>query len=78
MEDQYLHCFGNLCLVSRSANSRYSNFMPDSKKNELHKNNERLKQLIMFESFENDKWEEEQILKHQKEMQSLLEFYKNN
>jgi hypothetical protein len=78
MADQFLHCFGNLCLVSRSANSRYSNFMPNSKKNELHKNNESLKQLIMFESFENDKWEVEQIQKHQLEIQTLIEHYLNN
>lgn len=77
MADKYLHCFGNLCLVSRSANSRYSNFMPDSKKKELHKSNESLKQLIMFESFENGKWESLQILRHTKEIQSLIEFYKN-
>lgn len=75
--DKFLHSFGNLCLVSRSANSRYSNFMPDSKRKELHKNNESLKQLIMFQSFENDKWGEDQIQSHQEEMIKLLEKHYN-
>jgi hypothetical protein len=34
--------------------------------------NSSLKRIIMFESFENDKWEAEQIIKHEKEINVLI------
>ena len=64
-----LNCFGNLCLISRSANSRYSNFMPLTKRNEKQKSIESLKQGIMFWY---DSWNEVQIQRHDTEMKELI------
>lgn len=73
-----LNGIGNLCLISTSQNSAGNKENPSDKKKRFQQDNSSLKRLIMFESFENDKWGEVEIKKHQKEIQSLLEFYLNN
>ncbi len=80
-----LDSFGNLCLVSRSSNSFFGKNMPIQKKNDCkNKNkNESLKQLIMFESFnenaKNDmeKWNKKEIEAHHEEMTNLINTYMN-
>jgi hypothetical protein len=73
IEPEYLNSVGNLCLISSSQNSQGNKDMPVAKKKLFEKDNSSLKRLIMFESFENDRWEVEQIQKHQEEIISLLQ-----
>ena len=65
-----LNNFGNLCLISRSKNSKLSNYSPDAKKEHyLNKDIDSVKQAIMM-SYNN--WGEEEIKKHGKEIKKLL------
>lgn len=65
-----LNNFGNLCLISRSKNSKLSNYSPDAKKEHyLNKDIDSVKQAIMM-SYNN--WGKEEIEKHGKEMKKLL------
>lgn len=66
---------GNLCLISTSQNSAGNKENPTDKKKMFLNDNSSLKRLIMFESFENDKWEAEQIKKHEEEIQDLINNY---
>ena len=64
--------FGNLCLISSSTNSRFSNLGFVGKKEHLNgtKQIESLKQVIIFSY---DKWGDEEILEHEIEMFKILE-----
>ncbi len=64
---------GNLCLISTSQNSAGNKENPTDKKKMFQYDNSSLKRLIMFETFENDKWEAEQIKKHEDEILELIE-----
>ena len=65
-----LNNFGNLCLISRSKNSKLSNYSPDAKKEHYINNDiDSIKQAIMM-SYNN--WRKEEIEKHGKEMKKLL------
>lgn len=66
------NCIGNLCLISTSQNSAGNKENPSDKKKLFQHDNSSLKRLIMFESFENDKWEAEQIKKHELEIIELI------
>jgi len=66
--------FGNLCLISRNSNSKYSNanfygkqdyFLEDLRNNRV----ESLKQALIFR---NDKWKDEEILEHGSDMVNIL------
>ncbi|AWG21654.1 hypothetical protein FFWV33_08950 [Flavobacterium faecale] len=73
-----LNGIGNLCLISASQNSAGNKENPsDKKKRFIHPkpDNSSLKRLIMFESYENDKWETEQINKHKTEIDILIDNY---
>jgi len=78
IDESSLNSFGNLCLISRSSNSRYSNLEPTAKR-EHSKNgnlNESLKQAIMFQALEDDKnWNTEQIKEHEKEIKELIDYF---
>jgi uncharacterized protein with ParB-like and HNH nuclease domain len=67
-----LNHFGNLCLISRSKNSKLNNYMPTAKKEHYTNNpvSESLKQRIMMEVKE--KWEETAISEHGEEMIEVL------
>lgn len=67
-----LNSIGNLCLISTSQNSQGNKENPLDKKKRYQNDNSSLKRLIMFETFENDKWEAKQIEIHEKEIQTLL------
>jgi uncharacterized protein with ParB-like and HNH nuclease domain len=71
IESEVFNGIGNLCLISVSQNSKGNKENPSDKK-KLFQDNSSLKRLIMFESFEYDKWEEEQIKKHKDEIINLL------
>lgn len=77
IEDESLNSLGNLCLISRSANSKYSNLEAIAKK-EHSKNkrlNESLKQAVMFETFSGNEWGVTEIKEHETEIRSLIEYY---
>ena len=76
--EKILHCFGNLCLISSSENSSANKEHPEYKKESFY-NNTSLKRLMMFETFsgtDHMKWNTEEIEEHQKEMNILLDFYR--
>lgn len=66
--------FGNLCLISRSDNSRLSNFLPAAKKEHYRHTNaaESLKQLVMMSYSEWGPEAPQQIAAHQQQMIELL------
>jgi len=66
---------GNLCLISASQNSKGNKENPIDKKKLFQDDNSSLKRLIMFESFENNIWNEKQIVDHQKEIEELIKYY---
>lgn len=72
IDEKVYNGIGNLCLISTSQNSAGNKENPTDKKKMFQHDNSSLKRLIMFESFENDKWEEEQIKKHEEEIQELI------
>ncbi len=70
LEETILNCFGNLCLVTNSENSRLSNFTPKAKKDfYLKQQNQSIKQRIMMSSKE---WNEVNIKEHQNRMIDIL------
>lgn len=73
-----LNGIGNLCLISTSQNSSGNKENPSDKKKRFlnpKPDNSSLKRLIMFESFENDRWEADQICKHKDEIINLINNY---
>jgi hypothetical protein len=70
LEESTLNCFGNLCLVTNSENSRLSNFTPEMKKGFYSKQpNQSIKQKIMMKE---DVWNKDAIETHQRAMENLL------
>lgn len=69
-----LNCFGNLCLISHSNNSRLSNHMPKAKKDYFvqAKTKDSIKQMIMMSEEDYPNWEADQIFEHHLEMIQLL------
>lgn len=72
IDEEVYHGIGNLCLISTSQNSAGNKENPIDKKKMFLHDNSSLKRLIMFESYENDKWETEQINKHKTEILLLI------
>jgi len=69
--------FGNLCIISRSVNSKFSNLLPASKMNSFEKMVKKgsLKLRIMGEIISkstNQEWIEKKCREHEKEMLKLL------
>lgn len=69
--------FGNLCIISRSVNSKFSNLSPESKMKSYKKMVQRgsLKLRIMGDIIEggsSEKWRRSECAKHEKEMIRLL------
>jgi len=75
MNENIYNGIGNLCLISASQNSKGNKENPIDKKKLFQDDNSSLKRLIMFESFENNTWNEKQIVDHQKEIEELIKFY---
>ena len=78
IEHKYLHSFGNLCLVSNSMNSKFSNSLPAAKYSNFGTDREvlgtySLKLQNMMQSMsDHDKWDEEKIKFEADEAKSLL------
>ncbi|MCM0666397.1 DUF262 domain-containing protein [Flavobacterium tyrosinilyticum] len=66
-----LNCFGNLCLISHSKNSRLSNFSPSNKKEFYLKNIDSIKQYVMMDDSIKE-WNEKAITQHNSDMIDLL------
>ncbi len=75
IDEEVYNGIGNLCLISTSQNSKGNKENPSDKKKMFLNDNTSLKRLIMFESFENDKWEKDQISNHQSDIESLIKYY---
>ena len=73
LDEEVLHSFGNLCLVSHSKNSRLSNLMPTAKR-EFYMQGEpdSLKQHRMMNDPRWSDWGVEAIREHEREMLQLL------
>ncbi|SIT95596.1 Protein of unknown function [Epilithonimonas bovis DSM 19482] len=79
-KEKILNCFGNLCLISNSENSSAGKDHPEYKKNTYGENNVSLKRLVMLQTFSGEKgntWNSNEILQHQKEMEAILNYFKN-
>ncbi|WP_458735566.1 DUF262 domain-containing protein [Zobellella taiwanensis] len=78
VEEDSLHAFGNLCLISHSKNSRLSNFQPNQKKEHFEASLARneidsLKLLAMLRLMQqNSRWQEAEIAEHQSQMLEVL------
>lgn len=75
IDEEVYNGIGNLCLISTSQNSAGNKENPIDKKKMFEKDNLSLKRLIMFESYENDKWETEQITQHKVEIGNLIKHF---
>ena len=70
-DEDILNNFGNLCLISRSKNSKLSNYSPDAKKEHyLNKDIDSIKQAIMMSY---SYWSEKEIKQHGEDMKNLLD-----
>lgn len=65
--------FGNLCIMSRSENSRRNNLMPKAKAAQFSSKGQSLKFQIMAEIAKRDGWNDHQIKAHGMMMRDLLE-----
>lgn len=78
LQSEFLHKFGNLCLISHSKNSRLSNFPPKAKLAHFsaaikQKSIDSLKLYEMIKLLEdNNAWGEDEIEEHGQEMLKLL------
>lgn len=75
IDEEVYNGIGNLCLISTSQNSAGNKENPTDKKKMFQHDNSSLKRLVMFESYENEKWETEQINKHNEEIKDLIDFF---
>lgn len=75
IEDEFLHSFGNLVLMSVSQNSEYSN-KPYKVKRSMFEEKNSYDTLKSYYIFQNNKWNSELIEKHCKEMiDKIIEHY---
>ena len=72
IEDEYLHSFGNLVLLSVSQNSEYSNKSVDEKKSLFMNKNNTYDTLKSFYIFQNKSWSIKEIEKHQSDMIKII------
>ena len=78
LDQESLHRFGNLCLISHSKNSRLSNFQPKAKRDHFQaaiadKNIDTLKLYNMIKLMDaEDNWGPDQIQKHEARMLKLF------
>lgn len=74
MDAKPLNDIGNLCLISRSKNSKLSNYQPLAKTEHYYKAGiDSIKQSVMMEIAKNgNEWGVRQIQKHHKDVESLL------
>lgn len=73
---QTIDHFGKLALVSRSLNSQYGNLPFNEKRQRFLNNNKgHLDFMKMYLIYENEQWNDDKALAHQKEMIDFLDSY---
>ncbi len=78
MDKTHLHSFGNLCLVSNSMNSKFSNSLPAAKYSNFGTDNEQNKtysiklQNMMQSMRDHDKWDENKIEQEAQSAKNLM------
>ena len=77
LSPEYLNSFGNLCLISSSMNSKFSNNMPKAKYDNFGSSKEMrsalsLKLQEMMESVKKGEWEKDQIKAHYEEARERI------
>lgn len=74
MDDQFLHSFGNLCIITDSQNSKFGNLVPSAKYKQWEGifNRQSLKLQIMASITEKTKWESDQIKGLEKEILPMV------
>lgn len=76
MPDRQLHSFGNLCLITSSQNSRFSNLMPMAKRSQFKDDESVIRQsLKLRKMFESDNWWIDEVNQGEKEATELFEKY---
>lgn len=72
-DDQNLHSFGNLALITVSGNSRFSNLIPSAKRSSYPETlNQSLKLISMASMMGDQEWDKELVCKHEKAMIEIL------
>ena len=74
MDDQFLHSFGNLCIITDSQNSKFGNLVPSAKYKQWEGifDRQSLKLQIMANITEKTKWESYQIKGLEKEILPMI------
>ena len=74
MDDQFLHSFGNLCIITDSQNSKFGNLVPSAKYKQWEGifDRQSLKLQIMARITEKTKWESDQIKGLEKEILPMV------
>ena len=74
MDDQYLHSFGNLCIITDSQNSKFGNLVPSAKYKQWEGifDRQSLKLQMMASITEKTKWESDQIKGLEKEILPMV------
>ena len=74
MDDQFLHSFGNLCIITDSQNSKFGNLVPSAKYKQWEGifDRQSLKLQIMASITEKTKWESDQIKGLKKEILPMV------
>ena len=74
MDDQFLHTFGNLCIITDSQNSKFGNLVPSAKYKQWEGifDRQSLKLQIMANITEKTKWESYQIKGLEKEILPMV------
>ena len=74
MDDQFLHSFGNLCIITDSQNSKFGNLVPSAKYKQWEGifDRQSLKLQIMANITEKTRWESYQIKELEKEILPMV------
>ncbi len=73
--DNNIHSFGNLSLITVSDNSKFSNYYPEMKKDRFHNIINKSPKLKLMASYKN--WNEENMKEHEREMIDILKNERN-
>ena len=76
MDDNILNSLGNLCLISKSSNSRLSDRTPKEKAERYESSNMGPKRQVMYATTRDHDWDAEKIKLHQKDIVQLLKLRK--
>lgn len=74
-EEEYLHNFGNLALITVKANSKFSNLSPQSKVDSYPETIKQSPKLNIMKKMmlDNGGWTKDLVLRHEKEMMNILD-----